>query len=304
MEPVKVFVTDSLPPQAREVLEGYEIFEGDADEEALATCRALICWPTRVKRDLVRKMKSLEMVQTMSAGVDALDFYSLPPGVKVYSNAGAFTSSVAEHAWGILLGVAKGIHMRNLKTTPRELRGKTLLVVGAGAIGSEVARLSKSLAMKTVGASRSFRSPEYFDEKLQLSSLPKAMADADAVVLALPLTKATRGVVGYEALKGAKEAVVIVNVGRGETVSHDGLIRWLKERPESRYATDVFWKVDGKESFGTEAWELPNFTGTLHVSGVPLGESLATAKVAAALNVRRYFEDGEAVNEVEIGEYR
>ena len=299
----KVFVTDSLPAEARDILSGFEVYETATDDTALSECQALICWPSRAKAELLQKMKSLRMVQTLSAGVDAFEFNLLPPRVQVFSNAGAYTETVAEHAWGLLLGIAKGIHIRNQKSTPRALRGKTLLVVGAGAIGSEVARLSKSLGMKTVGSSRSFRSPEFFDEMHGISQLGQDIAKADAVIITMPLTKHTRGMIDYDVLSRAKENVVVVNVGRGETVSEEGLVRWLRERPESRYGTDVYWKTGGKETFTTRAWELPNFAGTLHVSGVPLGEDLRGVKAAAAWNVRRYFESGNAVNHVDAAEY-
>jgi len=298
-----VFVTDSLPEQAKSILSDFEIFEKSAPDEDLARCEALICWPSRAERNLLEKMGNLKMVQTLSAGVEILDFAAIPRGVQVFSNAGAYTENVAEHAWGLLLGVAKGIHVRNQKTTPRRLRGKTLLVVGCGAIGSEVARLAKSIDMTVVGVSRSFRSPELYRERLPLSGLHDAIAGADAVVITLPLTKMTDGVVDYEVLSRAKDTVMVVNIGRGETVSEEGLMRWLKERPESRYATDVFWFKEDRESFGTSAWELPNFAGTLHVSGVPLGEDLQGAKVEAARNVKRYFESGTALNLVDVGEY-
>ena len=298
-----VFVTDTLPSEARGALEGFEVFEEQADDDALARCQALICWPYKVKGETFRKMKGLRMVQTMSAGVDKLDFASLPAGVQVFSNAGAFTESVAEHAWGMLLGVAKGIHLRNQRTTPRELRGKTLLVLGAGAIGSEVARLSKSLRMKTIGVSRSFRVPGEFDETAPVSSLGDRIREADAVVMALPLTKATKGLVDYDLLSRAKEAVLAVNVGRAELIPEADLLRWLKERSESRFATDVFWVKDGREAYSSPAWDLHNFAGTLHISGVPLGEDLSRVKAAAAKNVRRYFETGEAVNHVDVSEY-
>jgi len=298
----KLFVTDSLPLKAKDLLRGFEVYETEADDGTLAHCQVLLCWPTRAKGKLLRKMKSLKMVQTLSAGVDALDFHEIPPGVQVFSNAGAYTDNVAEHAWGILLGVAKGVHLRNRKTTPRTLRGKTLMV-GAGSIGSEVARLSKSLQMKTVGLSRSFKSPELFDERHRIGALPREIRRADAVVIALPLSKTTRGMLGYDLLSMTKETVIVVNVGRGETVEEEGLLRWLRKRPESRYATDVFWKAGGREKFATKGWELPNFAGTLHVSGVPLGEDLVGAKMSAALNVKRYFESGKALNHVKIDEY-
>ena len=299
----KVFVTDLLPEEARRVLSGFEVYEKEADEGVLAECQALVCWPSRAKSEVLKKMNRLRMVQTISAGVDGLDFGSLPPGVQVFSNAGAFSDTVAEHAWGLLLGIAKGIHLRNVRTTPRALRGKTLLVVGAGGIGTEVARLSKSLKMRTIGASRSFKAHGPYDEAHTISALSRVVAAADAIVIALPLTKATRGIINYELLKKAKENVILVNVGRGETVDEVDLLRWLGERPESRYATDVFWKDGGKEVFTTKAWDLPNFAGTLHNSATPVGEDLRGPKIAAALNVRRFFKTGEALNRVEVGEY-
>ena len=298
-----VFVTEQLPPAARDVLKGYDLFEGEADDASLARCEALICWPHRVKPELIRKMTGLKMIQAMSAGVDSFDFASLPPGAAVYSNAGAFTEPVGEHAWGILLGVAKGVHLRNQRSTPRKLRGKTLLVVGAGAIGSEVARLSKSLRMRTVGVSRSFRDPGAFDERAPLSSLPEKLGEADAVVMALPLTRETRGLMTYDLLSRTKESVILVNVGRGESIQEEGLLRWLKERPESRFATDVFWDRGGRESFDTPAWGFPNFAGTLHVSGVPLGDDLTSVRVAAATNVKGFFETGKAANRADPAEY-
>jgi D-3-phosphoglycerate dehydrogenase len=299
----KVFATDFMLPEARDLLLGFEVYESSADDGVLANCQALVCWPSQAKGEMLRKMTSLRMVQTLTAGVDVLDFASLPPGVDVYSNAGAFTRQVAEHAWGMLLGVSKGIHLRNQRTTPRTLREKTLLVIGAGSIGSEVARLSKSLNMKTIGLSRSFKSPEAFDHRRPLSALADEIAGADAILIALPLTKATRGILGYDTLARSKDMVIVVNVGRGETVDEQGLLRWLKERPESRYAADVFWKKEGEEMFSTKAWELPNFAGTLHVSGAPFGEDLVGAYVAAARNVRLYFESGNALNRVDIAEY-
>ncbi len=298
-----IFVTARLPEQAKSILEGYDVFEGEADDAALAQCQVLMVWPTRAGKELLGKMRSLRMVQALSAGVDGLDFASLPHGARVYSNAGAYTEPVAEHAWGLLLGAAKGLHARRLRVVPRKLHGKILLVIGCGAIGSEIARLGKAVGMHTVGVSRSFKVPELFDEKRGIEDLRKVIGVADGIAIALPLTRKTVGLIDYDTLKLTSESVTIVNIGRGETVSEEGLIKWLRERPESRYTTDVFWKKEGKETFETEAWNLPNFSGTLHISGVPLGEKLEHPIVEAATNVRRFLEMGDALNRVELDEY-
>lgn len=296
-------MTESLPADARSILSAFEVIEAPAGDDVLERVQALICFPPRVKGEMFRKMRGLKMVQTLSAGADGLDFASIPRGAQVFSNAGAFTDSVGEHAWGLLLGTAKGMHLRNQRAAPRTLRDKTLLVVGCGAIGSEVARLSKSLGMKTVGVSRSFKSPELFEERHPLSSLPEVIGSADATVVTLPLTNRTRGTFGYELLSKSKDAAIVVNIGRGETFDEDGTLRWLRERPESRFATDVFWKKGEKEDFSTPGWELMNFAGTLHNSGLPLGEDLTKAKVAAARNVKLFFETGDAMNLVDVSEY-
>ena len=299
----KIFVTATLSDQAKSILVGQEIFEGEADDSTLGQCKVLMAWPSRVSRELLGKMRSLEMVQAMSAGVDGLDFESLPAGVTVCSNAGAFTESVSEHAWGLLLGAAKGLHARRQRLMPRMLGGGTLVVVGCGAIGSEIARLAKSVGMKTIGVSRSFKAPTNFDQRYGIGDLQKAIGLADAIAIALPLTKKTEGLIDHDTLMLSKESVTIVNVGRGETVSEEGLIAWLRARPESRYTTDVFWKRNGKEVFDTEAWNLPNFSGTLHVSGTPLGEKLERPMLEAAKNVRRFLETGDASNKVDLSEY-
>ncbi|MGP8056799.1 MAG: NAD(P)-dependent oxidoreductase [Nitrososphaerales archaeon] len=298
-----IFVMATLPDQARSILEGLDVFEGEVDDVTLARCQVLVAWPTRLGKELLGKMRSLKMIQALSAGVDGLDFTSLPPGIQVYSNAGAYTESVAEHAWGLLLGAAKGLHARKERVVPRRLRNKTLLVVGCGAIGSEIARLAKSVGMKTVGVSRSFKVPDLFDEKYRAGDLRRVIGAADAVAITLPLTMRTAGLINYDTLMLTNEFVTVVNVGRGETVSEEGLIRWLRERPESRYATDVFWKRDGRETFDTEAWNLPNFSGTLHISGVPLGDKLEHPMVEAAKNVRRFLNTGSAFNRIELAEY-
>jgi D-3-phosphoglycerate dehydrogenase / 2-oxoglutarate reductase len=304
MGPRKIFVLDELTPAAREVLSPYDSREKEAPDDFLKEAEVLVTWPSRAKKDLLVKMPAIRMVQTLSAGVDSLDLADLPQGVQVFSNAGAFTGPVAEHAWGLLLGVAKGLHVRGVRTVPRRLRGKTLLVLGCGAIGSEVARLSKSLDMRTVGVSRSFPSPDVFDERHPIEELGDVIGAADAVLVALPLTDKTRGILDLGTLSRAKREAMVVNIGRGDLASEEGVLRWLKENPEARYATDVFWFKDGKESFQTELWNLSNFAGTLHISGLPSGEDLSVPKLEAAKNVRRFLETGTAKNRVDLAEYQ
>ncbi len=286
------------------MLSGCDVYDQTADDKTLSECEVLLAWPFRAKRQLLSKMKKLKMVQTLSAGVDDMDFDALPQGVQVFSNAGAYTETAAEHAWGIALGVAKGVHNGRKRLPPRHLRSKVLLVVGCGAIGCEVARLARSsLGMTTVGVSRSFKSPELFDETHPLSDLVEVIGKADMIVDSLPLTRETVSVINARVLSKAKETAILVNIGRGATVDEADVTAWLKERPESRYATDVFWKREGREAFDSPIWDLPNFGGTMHTASAQDREALVNAEIAAARNVKLFLETGTARNRVNISEY-
>jgi phosphoglycerate dehydrogenase-like enzyme len=296
--------SERLDPRARDVLSECDVYEQAADDGALGRCQVLMTWPRRARKELLTEMTSLRMIQALSAGVDGLDFASVPPGVEVFSNAGAYTDSAAEHAWGLALGVAKGVHAGRRRLPPRHLRSKTLLVVGCGAIGSEVARLARSsLGMSTIGVSRSFRHPELFEEKHSIDALGEVIGRADLIVDALPLTRLTRSVFNLGLLMKAKPTVILVNIGRGETVDEDSLKTWLRERPESRYATDVFWKREGREVFDSDVWEFENFGGTMHTASAQDREAIAHAQVVAAENVVRFLKTGSARNRVDVAEY-
>lgn len=299
-----IFATGKLHDEARSILNDFGLVEGQADDATLAKCVVLLSWPSAVDRGLLSRMKSLSAIQTISAGVDDIDFSSLPHGVMVFSNAGAYTEFASEHAWGLLLAAAKGVGTRR-KVEPYLLKGKTLLVLGCGSIGSEVAKIGKSaFGMRTVGVSRSFKVPEAFDQRLPLSSLASVVGDADALVDTLPLNIHTRSILDYRILSVAKRRVVIVNVGRAETVDLPSILRILNERQETRFATDVFWRTGGREDFESEIWDMPNFTGTLHTAGgFGSEEALRRAEVAAAENVRLFLTTGRAENEVDPSDY-
>jgi D-3-phosphoglycerate dehydrogenase len=301
----KIFVNDTLGAEARRILADFDVYENEADAETLSRCVAALVWPFRMPAEKLVKMTRLRAVQTMSAGVDTLRFASIPAKVAIFSNAGAYAETVGEHAWSLALGAAKGNFLRNIKVVPRVLRDGTLLVLGCGAIGCEVARLARvSLSMRTVGVSRSFTVPGLFDATHSLSQLPDVVGLADLIVITLPLTVTTRALVNYDLLRRTKEAVVIVNVGRGDVVEENSMLRILRERPETRYATDVFPEKEGREVFDTTLWTLPNFSGTLHTAGSSGGrEAIERVQARAAENLRSFLTRGEAANRVDVAEY-
>jgi D-3-phosphoglycerate dehydrogenase len=300
-----IFSTVKLHEPARQVLSEYGLAELAADDETLFRCEVLFSLPRKATPELMGKMPNLRAIQTFTAGVDGLDFAVIPERVRIYSNAGGFTGPVAEQTWALILSLAKGSNLRRKKVHPRLLRGMTLLVMGCGFIGSEVARIGRAaFSMKTLGVSTSYASAEHFDERHPPSELSAAIGEADVVVDSLPLNADTKSLLGYGILSRMKPDAIFVNVGRAETVDQEAITRLLNERPDTRFGTDVFWYRDGKEDFEVPLWDLDNFAGTFHSAVWGRDDALAEAELVAAENVRRFLTTGAALNEVDRADYQ
>ncbi len=194
--------TVELPEKAREMLRSYNVnlyelpkLGKDEQSSALSSAEILMCWCGR-EFDLTSNIKSmprLRVIQTFSAGVDHLPFTAIPSNVEIYSNAGgAYSVPVAEHAWAMILTLAKGLHkpvlnareyLSNELTSPRKIIESTLLVLGTGGIGREIARIGKEGGFRTynIGINRSGRPAEYFDEVYPTSKLLDVLPRADIV---------------------------------------------------------------------------------------------------------------------------
>lgn len=122
-----------------------------------------------------------------------------------------------------------------------ELAGRTLPIVGLGSIGTEVARLGKAFGMHTIGVNRQGVSDSpHVDEAHPSADLKRILADADAVVLALPLTEETEGLLDAEAIAKMRPGAAIVNVGRGGVIDEAALVDGLRHGRLGGAALDVF----------------------------------------------------------------
>jgi Phosphoglycerate dehydrogenase and related dehydrogenases len=295
---VIIYSTLKLGETAREVLKEWEVSYDDSSD-----AEVILAWPTQVTQILDRAPK-LKYIQTFSAGVDGLPFDKLPKGVRVFSNAGAYSLPVAEHAWALVLALAKMVNRRERNAQSYMLTRKTLLVIGCGGIGSKVAQIGKSaFSMWVLGVSRSFKSQD-FDERHSINELPELLSRADVSVISLPLNKHTRSLFDYKMLSCVKQNSIMVNVGRAELVVEDDLKKVLLERPDFRFGTDVFWRKNGREEFESELWSYPNFMGTPHTAGADSNrEVFEEAVLQAVKNVRTLLTTGSAQNEVKVEDY-
>ncbi len=238
-------------------------------------------WPSFLTAENLSRMSNLRLVQSILAGVNHIPFAQLDKKVVVCSNAGAYSDEVAEYAWALLLSAAKRIvDFHNAVKTEqwtlkRTLGGKevsileerTLGILGYGGIGSAVAQIGKGLSMKIYAFSRKPVREKGVRSFQGDKALLTVLAESDAVIVSLPLTELTTKIIGAEKLATMKKDAILVNIARGELVDETALYEHLKANLDFRYATDVWWYREGKESLKTTHpfFELPNFIGTPHV---------------------------------------
>ena len=127
----------------------------------------------------------------------------------------------------------------------RGLLGKTVAIIGVGSIGSQLATRLRNFGVRLIGikqhASDEVQAAFGFDFLGGAQDLARVLAEADFVVLALPVTPQTRGIIDTLALASMKNKAFLINVGRGPVIDHDALVEALKRKQIAGAGLDVFW---------------------------------------------------------------
>ncbi|MGV9355414.1 NAD(P)-dependent oxidoreductase [Streptomyces misionensis] len=177
----------------------------------------------------------LEVLQVLSSGYDYLvpHLDALPPGTRVCTGQGVHAEATAELGVTLLLASARGVPrfaeaQRNRTWAPAvhtTLRGKRVLVVGYGAVGSAVARRLEPFGCEVVRSARTARTGGDGAVVHGATDLPALLPTVDAVVLCTPLTEQTRGMLDGSRLALLRDGAILVNIGRGELVDTGALTR-------------------------------------------------------------------------------
>jgi phosphoglycerate dehydrogenase-like enzyme len=280
----------------------------------------------RLPADLSRTPR-LRWQQLTSAGIDHLA--ANPPwqrGVTLTNARGIYAVPIAQYVLAAILRIAERMATRDAAQqhhhwppaadeeayTGAQLREQTLLIVGYGGIGREVARLAKAFGLRILAVKsrpeiredRSYRVPGTGDpdgslpDRLEgLDALDQLLLEADYVVLTLPLTAASRGLLSADRIRalGGRRAWLI-NVARGPLADETALAEALREGRLGGAVLDVF----GTEPLPPESpfWDLPNTIVTPHVSGADLTAPRALADLFAD-NLRRFAAGEPLLNVVD-----
>ena len=195
--------------------------------------------------------------------------------------------------WYLLLLPAAQKPQKHLWQRPQiddlqEINGKTMAVVGLGAIGREIARKAKAMDMRVVAAKREMTQEPFVDRLYRPEQLLEMLAEADFVVVALPLTDATNGLFGREQFAAMKPSAYFINVSRGAVVQEEPLLECLKAGRIAGAGLDVF--VEEPLPAANPFWDLPNVIITPHLAAIsPV--YLDRAIKLFADNLSRYIAD-------------
>lgn len=262
----------------------------DSPEEVeahLDRAEVFVTYGNDVTVNLIDQAPRLKWIACLSAGVDNFPFEKLQEkGILVTNVRGIHKIQMSEYAIAMLLQVyrnSKKIFEHEQKAIwdkrvrVKEITGQTMLILGTGAIGGETARLAKAFRMKTIGISRSGKQVAYFDEVYPISELMEQLPQADFIVSVLPSTKETKHLLTYEHFKAMKPTAVFLNMGRGDVLNEDDLLRAIREEELAHAVLDVFETEPLTEDH--PFWTEKNITITPHISG------LSPAYVRRALEI-------------------
>ncbi len=249
--------------------------------------------------------EGLRWVQAPGAGVELPIWSELTArGVRLTNAAGVHAEPVTQYIFTYVLHWERQVEAHRRQQADRvweavrseDLSAKTIGIVGHGGIGSATARVAKAFGMRTLGLRRSAASDPNVDEWLLPDELPNLLRESDYVVLTLPLTDATRNLIGADELEAMGPRSVLINVARGGVVDHGALIGALENNTIRGATLDV---VEPEPlPADSRLWELPNCIVTPHDAGYsPLaGQRLARLFVD---NLGRFLAGDSLRNEID-----
>lgn len=254
-------------------------------------------------RDTILGLPRLAWVQLASAGSD----HMLPfdrSRLTVTSASGIHGDTMAEYVIGTLLHLSWDFPRLLRQQRERSWRsyevlslaGRTMVVVGAGHVGGRIGARARAFGMRTIGVRRTAGAAEGFDRTIGPEGLLAALAEADVVVIALPLTAVTKGAFGRAAFDAMRRGAIFVNVSRGGIVDESVLLERLRGGQLAGAVLDVF--ATEPLPFESSFWGAPNVLVTPHIASEFAGWPVAVAHLFRR-NLERWLRGEPLLNVVD-----
>jgi D-3-phosphoglycerate dehydrogenase len=281
-KPVVLVTAADLAPQALALLQGYEVVyagKTPSEDDIVALCKqhdpaAIIVRYGKVGAAAIAAAPSLRVISKHGSGTDTIDKDAAKArGVEVRAAVGANAAAVAEHAMALVLACAKSVPQQNVrmhaghwdKATHKslELSGRTVGLVGLGAIGLRFARMAAAMDMRVIGFDPYAKNLPDCVEAVDLATLWKT---ADVVSLHCPLTADNRNLLNATTLAACKPGVIVVNTARGGLIDEAALLAAVRSGHVRAAGLDSFSAepMVADHPFRNE----PGFILSPHIGGV------------------------------------
>ena len=262
----------------------------------------------KIDQEIIDAAKNLKMIGVCSVGLNHIDMeYAKSKGIQVFNAPGLNANAVAELTISKMLDISRGTFTANYdvkvkhewdkyKFNGRELRGKTLGVMGFGRIGQRVGELARAFGM-TIVAYDPYLPAHVFGEQCATSvSIPELLQVSDFISIHLPLTPETKDLFNKESLAGMKNDAVVLNMSRGGIVNEKDMYEALVAGTIGGYATDVMENelagdgLTGDDTFASPLFDCDNFIVSPHIGAQTVDASrdigiYITAKVKEVLGL-------------------
>jgi len=229
----------------------------------------------RISDELIKKAKKLKWIQTITTGVDyIINLPSLRKEVLITSSRGVHVPQMSEMALLLMLALNRNLpqFIRNQDKRVWErwptklLYQKKVGILGMGVIGEEIARKCKAFGMTVLGIDIIKKKIDAVDYFFGPEELLRVVREVDYFIIVVPNLPSTRRMVGAEVLSSLKPTAFLINMGRGEVVDEEALIRILETGKIAGAALDAFWAEPLPEDH--PFWGMKNVIMTPHVGGM------------------------------------
>lgn len=265
-------------------------------------------WPSK---ELIIQAEKLRWLHLPSAGVDKYADKSIyrQDDIILTNSSGVYGTPISEHVIGLILAFNRNLHLHirsqirgnwNKRVQAREFYGSTVGIVGLGDIGRKVAISSKALGARVIAVKRNpDKALECVDELYNEEGIDKLVEQSDYLVLCLPDTPKTRGIISKERIDKMKKDAFIVNIGRGSAIDQDALVNALEESRIAGAGLDVTTPEPLPED--SPLWNMSNVIITSHTSGFSPRNPDRIFKVFIE-NLNSYIEKDPLKNKVDFKE--
>lgn len=280
-------------------------FSSIEDVDALRKAEIIVTYGEDFTKETLNKTPALKWLMVASAGLEKMPLTEIAERNIFLTNVkGIHKTPMTESVMAHLLALKRAIpwiysqqekQEWSKRSGSTELFGSTAIILGPGAIGSEIGRLLQAFGVHTIGCNRSGNSAPNMNEVIPFDQLNKALPKADVIISVLPSTNETRGLLTYDHFVIMKEHGIFMNFGRGDLIKEEDLIKAMKERQIAYAVLDVFEQEPLHENH--PFWKMEGVIISPHVSSHS-SEYVPRALEIFTHNLREWMNDGTSFHNV------